>query len=104
MMLALPASGQTSGQTPNQLASETADNSTADVSDDNASVEQLASAPDSLSDAIPDDAVIEALVREAVTAHPGMQVTVDIIGGKRTVLDYILSPIKRASNVAFREI
>ena len=35
---------------------------------------------------------------------PGMQVTVDIIGGKRTVLDYILSPIKRASNVAFREI
>jgi len=35
---------------------------------------------------------------------PGMQVTIDIIGGKRTVLDYILSPIKRASNVAFREI
>jgi multidrug efflux pump subunit AcrA (membrane-fusion protein) len=35
---------------------------------------------------------------------PGMQVTVDIIGGKRTVLDYILSPIKRASKVAFREI
>ena len=70
MMLALPASGQTSGQTPNQLASETADNSTADVSDDNASAEQLASAADILSDAIPDNAGIEALVREAVTAHP----------------------------------
>lgn len=37
-------------------------------------------------------------------AIPGMQVTVDIIGGKRTVLSYLLSPIKRASEVAFREI
>ena len=34
---------------------------------------------------------------------PGMQVTVDIIGGKRTVLDYLLSPIKKATAVAFRE-
>ena len=34
---------------------------------------------------------------------PGMQVTVDIIGGKRTVLGYILSPIERATAVAFRE-
>ena len=34
---------------------------------------------------------------------PGMQVTVDIIGGKRTVIDYILSPIKKATEVAFRE-
>ena len=34
---------------------------------------------------------------------PGMQVTVDIIGGKRTVIDYILSPIKKATGVAFRE-
>ena len=34
---------------------------------------------------------------------PGMQVTVDIIGGKRTVLGYILSPIDRAASVAFRE-
>ena len=33
----------------------------------------------------------------------GMQVTVDIIGGKRTVMDYILTPIKRATDVAFRE-
>ena len=33
---------------------------------------------------------------------PGMQVTVDIIGGKRTVLDYLLSPIKKATSVAFR--
>ena len=37
-------------------------------------------------------------------AIPGMQVTVDIIGGKRTVLSYLLSPIKRASEVTFREI
>ena len=34
---------------------------------------------------------------------PGMQVTVDIIGGKRTVLEYILSPIEKATSVAFRE-
>ena len=34
---------------------------------------------------------------------PGMQVTVDIIGDKRTVLDYILSPIQKAAAVAFRE-
>ena len=47
IILALPASGQTSVQTSNQLASETADNGTADISDDNASAEQLASAADS---------------------------------------------------------
>lgn len=34
---------------------------------------------------------------------PGMQVTVDIIGGKRTVLNYILSPIQKAASVAFSE-
>ena len=34
---------------------------------------------------------------------PGMQVTVDIIGGKQTVLNYILSPIQKAASVAFRE-
>ena len=33
----------------------------------------------------------------------GMQVAVDIIGGKRTVMDYNLIPIKRTTNVAFRE-
>jgi len=34
---------------------------------------------------------------------PGMIVVVDIIGGKRTVLDYILTPINKATSVAFRE-
>lgn len=34
---------------------------------------------------------------------PGMTAIVDIIGGKRTVLDYILTPINRATAVAFRE-
>ena len=34
---------------------------------------------------------------------PGMTAVVDIIGGKRTVLDYILSPLDRAARVAFRE-
>ena len=34
---------------------------------------------------------------------PGMTVVVDIIGGKRTVLDYILTPINRATSVAFRD-
>ena len=32
-----------------------------------------------------------------------MQVTVDIIGGKRTLMDYILTSIKRAIDVAFHE-
>ena len=36
-------------------------------------------------------------------AVPGMQVTFDIIGGKRTVMDYILTPIKRVTDVASRE-
>ena len=36
-------------------------------------------------------------------AMPGMQVTVNIIGGKRTVIDYVLTPIKRAADVVFRE-
>jgi len=36
-------------------------------------------------------------------AVPGMQATFDIIDGKRTVMDYILTPIKRATDVAFRE-
>ena len=34
---------------------------------------------------------------------PGTPVVVDMIAGKRTVLNYILSPIDRASNIAFRE-
>lgn len=34
---------------------------------------------------------------------PGMPVVVDVLGGKRTVLDYILSPIERASTIIFRE-
>jgi HlyD family type I secretion membrane fusion protein len=34
---------------------------------------------------------------------PGMTVVVDIIGGKRSVLDYILTPINRATSVAVRE-
>ncbi len=52
--------------------------------------------------AIPDPVFPVSKVR--AEAIPGMQVTVGIIGGKRTVLDYLLSPIKRASEVAFREI
>ncbi|WP_318479823.1 HlyD family type I secretion periplasmic adaptor subunit [Photobacterium leiognathi] len=34
---------------------------------------------------------------------PGMLTTVDIISGKRTVLDYILNPILRAKDTAFKE-
>ena len=40
------------------------------------------------------------LVAEIV---PGTPVVVDMVAGKRTVLNYILSPIDRASNIAFRE-
>ncbi len=38
-----------------------------------------------------------------ITIVPGMTVTVDLIGKKRTVMSYILSPIERASSIAFRE-
>jgi len=43
--------------------------------------------------------------REMIEAElvPGMQATIDILGGKRTVMDYILTPIKKASRAAFRE-
>lgn len=34
---------------------------------------------------------------------PGMTAIVDVIGGKRTILQYILSPIERAQQIAFRE-
>ena len=34
---------------------------------------------------------------------PGTPVVVDMIAGKRTVLNYLLSPINRAQNIAFRE-
>ena len=34
---------------------------------------------------------------------PGMTAIVDVLGGKRTVMNYILSPIERAQAIAFRE-
>ena len=34
---------------------------------------------------------------------PGMTVIVDVLGGKRKVMNYILSPIERAQSIAFRE-
>ncbi len=34
---------------------------------------------------------------------PGMVATVDILTGKKTVLDYLLKPVKRVRNEAFRE-
>lgn len=33
----------------------------------------------------------------------GMEVVVDIVGGKRAILDYILTPFNRASSIVFRE-
>ena len=40
---------------------------------------------------------------EEVDIVPGMTVVVDIIGQKRSVLNYILTPLNRASGVVFRE-
>ena len=34
---------------------------------------------------------------------PGITVAVEIIGGQRTVLDYIVTPINKATSVVFRE-
>jgi hypothetical protein len=33
----------------------------------------------------------------------GMEVVVDIVGGKRTILDYVLMPFSRATSLVFRE-
>ena len=38
-----------------------------------------------------------------VQMFPGMTVTVDIIGEKRSILEYFLTPIERASGIVFRE-
>ncbi len=40
---------------------------------------------------------------EEVEIVPGMTVMVDLIGQKRTVLNYIMTPLNRAAGVAFRE-
>jgi multidrug efflux pump subunit AcrA (membrane-fusion protein) len=40
---------------------------------------------------------------EEVDIKPGMAVTVDIIGKKRSVLSYIFTPLNRAAGVVFRE-
>lgn len=40
---------------------------------------------------------------EPVNMIPGMTVVVDIIGKKRSILNYILTPLERASGVVFRE-
>ena len=34
----------------------------------------------------------------------GMELTVDILGGKRTILEYVMSPILKAASTVFREI
>ena len=40
---------------------------------------------------------------EKVEIVPGMTVVIDIIGKKRSVLNYIMTPLNRASGVVFRE-
>ena len=40
---------------------------------------------------------------EKVEIVPGMTVVIDIIGKKRSVLSYIMTPLNRASGVVFRE-
>ena len=40
---------------------------------------------------------------EEVDIVPGMTVVIDIIGKKRSVLDYIMTPLNRATGVVFRE-
>lgn len=41
--------------------------------------------------------------KQDVQMFPGMTVTVDIIGEKRSILEYLLTPIERASGIVFRE-
>ena len=50
---------------------------------------------------IPDPVFAQSGLRPDVV--PGMPVVIDVLGGKRTVLSYILSPIQRAQTIVFRE-
>ena len=50
---------------------------------------------------IPDPVFQQSQLRPDVV--PGMPVVIDVLGGKRTVLGYVLSPIQRASTIVFRE-
>lgn len=50
---------------------------------------------------VPDPVFPNSGFAPAVT--PGMNGVVDVLGDKRTVLSYILSPIQRAQTIAFRE-
>ena len=49
------------------------------------------------------DNFVFSKARMTPDAVPGMLLTVDIISGKRIVMDYTLTSIKRATDVAFRE-
>ena len=40
---------------------------------------------------------------DAVEILPGMVAQVDILSGKRTVLDYLIAPVVRVKETAFRE-
>ena len=44
-----------------------------------------------------------ATIGKKLPIIPGMQVTVDIITGKKTILDYLLKPILRVKQRALRE-
>ena len=50
---------------------------------------------------IPDPRFEQSGIEPEIVA--GMTAVVDVLGGKRTVLNYILSPIERAQSIAFRE-
>lgn len=40
---------------------------------------------------------------QAATPVSGMEVVVDIVGNKRTILSYFLTPFNRATSVVFTE-
>jgi adhesin transport system membrane fusion protein len=46
---------------------------------------------------------IESMAKGRLEIIPGMTTTVDILTGKKTVLDYLLKPILKAKNEALRE-
>ena len=51
--------------------------------------------------AIPDIAFTKSSETPVVTA--GMPLQIDILGGKRTVMEYIMTPIQKSLATAFRE-
>ena len=49
------------------------------------------------------DSTITLATGEEVTLLPGMTADVDVVSGKRTVLDYVWQPVSKVKELALRD-